>query len=176
MLFDILRHTPAWVWGLFILLLALGLAQTRERSISLGRVVTLPLAMSLFAMFGHASVFRASPWTWVLWLSAAAASAAWFATSDVPAGQRFDARTRLVHMPGSWEPLLLMMAIFSVRYAVAVALALHPQARGDLAVAAIVATLYGGLGGIFIGRMVRTLMSTRRPASTGAGARSAAWG
>ena len=176
MLIDILRHTPLWVWALLTLLIALGLTQIRARTVSLGRVVTLPLSMSLFAMHGNASMFHASPWTWVLWLSAALASTAWFATSEVPAGQRYDARTRLVHMPGSWEPLLLMMAIFSVRYAVAVALALHPQAGGDLAVAAIVATLYGGLGGIFIGRMVRTLLTTRRPTTLTAGARSAAWG
>jgi hypothetical protein len=176
MLFDILRHTPPWVWGLLTLLVVLGLSQTRDRAVSLTRIVALPLGMSLFAMHGNASMFHASPWTWVLWLSAALASTAWFATSDLPAGQRYDARTRLVHMPGSWEPLLLMMAIFSIRYAVAVALALHPQARGDLAVAAIVATLYGGLGGIFIGRMVRTLMSTRRPTTSPSGTRSAAWG
>jgi hypothetical protein len=176
MLLDILRNTPVWVWGLFTLLLTLGLTQTRARTLSLGRVVSLPLGMSLFAMYGNAAMFQVSPWTGVLWLSAALASAAWFATSDAPAGQRFDTRTRLVHMPGSWEPLILMMAIFSIRYAVAVALALHPQARGDLAVAAIVATLYGALGGIFIGRMVRTLISTRRPSHIPSGARSAAWG
>lgn len=176
MFIAILQGTPAWVWIVFAALLALGLAQTRERTRSLRQVVLLPLGMSVFAMVGNASLFQTSPWTWVLWLAAATVTATWFATGDVPAGQHYDPRTRRVHLPGSWEPLVLMMAIFGVRYAVAVALALHPQAHDDLAVGAIVASLYGALGGIFIGRMLRTLLAARCPGRPVATAHFTAWG
>jgi hypothetical protein len=68
---------------------------------------------------------------------------------------QFDTATRSYRLPGSWLPLLLMVGIFFVRYTVAVRLALHPSLVMDTSFVLPVATLYGAVGGIFLGRAAR---------------------
>ena len=122
MFVQVVAHTPLWVWGLLALLIALGLAQSVARKVSLRRVIWLPLAMTALSLHGTLSVLQADQWIWVLWLGAAVATMAWFASSDLPAGVGFEPSTSTFSLPGSWEPLVLMMGIFMTRYAVAVVL------------------------------------------------------
>lgn len=175
MFVQVVAHTPLWVWGLLVLLIALGLAQSVARTISLRRVIWLPLAMTALSLHGTLSVFHAAQWSWVLWLGAAVATVAWFASSDLPAGVGFEPSTRTFNLPGSWEPLVLVMGIFLTRYAVAVVLALHPALTQDVASAAIVSSLYGAMSGVFIGRMLRLLRATHAKPAEPAHA-SVAWG
>ena len=176
MFLQILAGTPIWVWALLSLLIALGLAQSRARSVTLRRVVLLPLVMTALSMYGTYSALHASPWSWILWAGAALATIAWFASGDLPTGVRYETAGRRFHLPGSWEPLALMMAIFCTRYAVAVALAMHPAWAQEVAVAAIVASIYGALSGVFMGRMLRMLMATRETAAPPRTDSSMAWG
>ena len=71
------------------------------------------------------------------------------------------ARIRTFQLPGSWQPMVLMMAIFCTRYVAGVVLALHPELTRDTATAALVASIYGALSGVFIGRMVCMLAAAR---------------
>ena len=176
MILRILAGTPIWVWALLSLLIGLGLVQSRTRSVTLRRVVLLPLAMTGLSMYGTYSAFHASPWSGILWAGAALATIAWFASSDGPAGMRYEATERRFHMRGSWEPLALMMAIFCTRYVVGVALAMHPAWAREVAVAAIVASIYGALSGVFMGRMLRTELATRETAAPPRTDSSMAWG
>ncbi|MEO6623741.1 MAG: DUF6622 family protein [Burkholderiaceae bacterium] len=176
MIAQILAGTPLWVWAMLVLLVALGLTQSRTRTVTLRRVVLLPLAMTGLSMFGTYSAFHASPWSWVLWAGAALATLTWFASADHPAGMRYEAAQRHFHMPGSWEPMALMMAIFGTRYGVAVTLSLHPEWAQEVAVAAIIASIYGALSGVFMGRMLRMILATRPSASPAAADATMAWG
>ena len=54
---DIVHGTPAWVGGLLAALLALGFSATRDRDMSLGRLVLLPIAMPGLALWGVQSAF-----------------------------------------------------------------------------------------------------------------------
>ncbi len=176
MLVQILIGTPTWVWALLTLLVGLGLAQRRPRTVTLRRVVLLPLAMTGLSMVGTYSAFHTSPWSWILWAGAALAAITWFASADAPAGIRYDSAQKRFHLRGSCEPLLLMMAIFCTRYGVAVAIAMHPAWAQDVAVAAIVASICGALSGVFVGRMLRMILLTREPAAPGPPASGMAWG
>lgn len=176
MIMQILAGTPLWVWAMLALLVALGLTQSRARSVTLRRVVLLPLAMTSLSMFGTWSAFHASPWSWILWAGAALATLCWFASGDNPAGTRWDGAQRSFHIPGSWEPMALMMAIFCTRYAVGVSLSMHPEWAQEVAVAAIVASIYGALSGVFMGRMLRMILATHASARPPAADSSIAWG
>jgi len=65
---------------------------------------------------------------------------------------------------GSPWPLLLMWAVFALRYAVAVVLALHPGALRGGAAAIGLTALYGALSGLFAARAWRVLQSADWPA------------
>jgi len=175
MLLHILQQTPTWVWGIFVVLIGLGLAQSVGRTVKLRRVVVLPVVMTLMSIHGTFSAIPSANWSWVLWLGAAMVTITWFASGELPAGARYDARQRVFHLPGSWAPMALMMAIFLTRYAVGVALAIAPALAQDVATAAIVSSVYGALSGVFVGRMLRLLRATRTTA-VAAAASTVAWG
>jgi hypothetical protein len=153
---QIVRHTPAWVWGLFAALMALGASQLRDRTASLVRVSLTPLAMAIFSIWGTFAAFGGSPLfaqALVIWLAAAALL---FAVAvRAHANARYDAAAHSFFIPGSVLPLLLIAGIFLVKYFVGVELAMTPQLVRDAQYALPVAALYGAFSGIFIGRAAR---------------------
>ena len=173
---QILVHTPYWVWVLLLALLWLGLVQTAPRRARLRRVILLPLVMTGLSLYGTSSTFGAVPASWVMWAGAALATLAWVASSQLPAGVRYNAARQVFSLPGSWLPLGLMMAIFLTKYGVAVMLALEPALARDNATAAIVASIYGAMSGVFIGRMARLLRLAQASAVKPGPTAPAAWG
>jgi hypothetical protein len=163
---TILQHTPLWVWGLFAGLMALGLQQVRTRQASLVRVSITPVAMTALAVFGNVSGFWASPLfasVMLTWLLAAAAMVAVFAPLAPPRGTVYDAAARSFHIPGSWVPMALIVAIFLTKYVVGVELAMRPALAQDSQYALIVGALYGLFSGAFIGRTARLWRLAYRP-------------
>lgn len=65
---------------------------------------------------------------------------------------RFSARTQPFHVPGSWMPLALMMALFSLKFGVGVALAHQPELRQSAGLAVAASAAYGLFSGVFLGR------------------------
>ena len=176
MLTEILVHTPRWVWAILLVLLWLGLVQTTPRQARLRRVILLPLAMTGLSLYGTLSSFGTVPASWVMWMGAASMTLAWVASSALPTDVRYEASRRTFSLPGSWAPLALMMAIFLTKYAVGVMLAMQPALAHDSAVAAIVASLYGAMSGVFLGRMARLLRLAQTSGPKPAEAKSVAWG
>ena len=176
MLSNILQQTPIWVWGILAVLIGLGLAQSVDRTVGLRRVVGLPLAMTIMSLHGTFSAIPHANWSWTLWLGASMVTILWFATEDLPAGVRYDAGRRVFHLPGSWMPMALMMAVFFTRYAVAVVLAFAPSLAQDPTTAAMVSSVYGALSGVFVGRMVRILRAARHSGTDAGTAPGIAWG
>jgi Family of unknown function (DUF6622) len=158
---EILRQTPLWVFGLFALLLYLGLLQARARSVGLPRLALLPLAMLGLSLFGVVSAFGARPLALGCWAGALAATAgASFALPPAP-GIRYVADRRAFSLPGSWLPLALMMTVFFTKYAVAVTLARQPALHAAPGFLAVVGCVYGLFSGLFFARALRILRTVR---------------
>ncbi|WP_291010503.1 DUF6622 family protein [Hydrogenophaga sp.] len=151
----ILQGTPAWVWGLLAALMALGLSQTLARQASTARVLALPAAMSVLSLVGVVSAFSSSGRlgaTLVAWLASAAAVMFVLRHLKPARHARFDPQARRFHLPGSWLPLVLIAAIFSLKYMVGIELALQPQTAQQPTFALTVCAVYGALTGIFAAR------------------------
>ena len=157
MLYPILSHTPPWVWAVLFALVWWGLAQTAPRCTRLHRVIVLPLAMTSLSLYSTLSVFGAVPASGWMWLGAGLITLVWVASSGPPADVRYDAAAQMFSLPGSWVPLALMMAIFLSKYLVGVMWAMQPALAHDTTTAAAVASLYGAMSGLFMGRLVRML-------------------
>jgi len=168
----LVRGTPRSVWLLLAGLLAWGIAQRRPRSVSLRRSVALPLGMAALGAWGVVTVARPAGMVWLplaLWLAAAAISAGllWLRRPRAAAGTRYDPVLRRFDLPGSMTPLLLILALFSLKYAVGLESALnaHPGTGFVLAVA----IAYGLGTGCFLVRALRlwrlTLEQRAQPAA-----------
>ena len=162
MILQILIHTPLWVWALLAALLVLGLCQRRARRVRRGQLLALPLALLALGLWSMAPGFISQPMSAVLWLGAIVAATTLGLRLPRPAATRWLADEARLFLPGSWLPLLLIVAIFSLRYAVGVGQVLHPEWRGMALVQWPLALLFGALSGIFLGRALG-LMQLAQP-------------
>ena len=147
MLIQIITHTPTWVFGLLALLLWLGGRQLRAGQVSLVRMAVMPVAMASLSVYGVWSAFGGTPLAALAWALALLLSPA--------TGARYHPESRSFSMPGSALPLALMMGIFFTKYAMGVALVMHPGLAQDAAVALPVSALYGAFSGGFVARALR---------------------
>ena len=161
---EILAHTPTWVFGLFIGLVALGMQQTRERVASLQRMALLPLAMLGLSFYGVWGTFNGSALGAACWLGAVLSVALVCLRFDFARGVHYVAETRSFVMPGSWLPLALMMGIFFTKYGVGIALARHGGLREVDGFVAAVSLVYGFWSGMFFGRAMQIFMTQGRRA------------
>ncbi len=152
MLIQIVLHTPGWVWGLLAALVALGLSQVRDRELSVMRITLLPLGMIALSLSGVLTAFGHFPVALGGW-AAGLGVALTFARSLVAVrGARWLPASRAVHVPGSWLPLALIVALFAIKYAAGATLALHPTRAADPAFAGTLGVAYGLFSGLFLAR------------------------
>ena len=155
MLSSIVTHTPIWVWGLLLLLLMLGFSQTRARSVGMRRILILPLVMTGLSLSGTVSSFGLVPEAVLMWALAIGLTAWLLIRRPAKAQTRYDSASGLFHLPGSWQPMALILGIFTVKYAVGTTLALHPEMATNAEFSIVVGGLYGALSGVFMARAGR---------------------
>ena len=152
MLIGIVTHTPAWVWGVFAALVGFGLAQTREREMSLARITLLPIAMLALSASGVLVAFGHAPWVVGGWLAGLALALRLGRAALAARGAAWQTATRTLRVPGSWLPLALIVALFALKYAAGASLALHPALAAEPRFAGAFALAYGAFGGLFLAR------------------------
>jgi hypothetical protein len=164
----VLQNTPWWVWVLLATLTLLGVQASRPRRM---RVVRALITPGVFVAWGLASLAsRGTPGVVAAWLAAAALGAALGLAVTRLDGVHADRALGLVELPGSWVPLVRNLAIFAVRYGLAVAAARAPTARGqlvfwDLAVSGLSAGYFLGWLAAFVRRYRRARLAARPDAA-----------
>jgi uncharacterized membrane protein len=153
MLPAIVSHTPLWVWALLAYLLYRGWIALGDRAAPLWKVILLPVVMLGLSLQGllqqfwrHASVLEFAALALLL-----AAACSWRTTArqvQVQPG------SSLLLVRGSWRPLAMTLAIFSLKYAVGVTQALHPAWLRGIAIALALGLLYGMFAGFSLGRVL----------------------
>lgn len=171
MLAQIISHTPLWVWAIFVALLWLGGSQLLPRRVTLRRITLIPVAMSGLSLYGVTSAFGSNPLALACWMLALLATLIAATGRTLPAGARYHPADRHFSLPGSPVPLLLMMSIFIVKYAVGAVSASAPQLLHVNGVTEAVSLLYGLFSGLFLSRsfnLWRLALATTRAAEEAA--------
>jgi hypothetical protein len=152
MLLQILQHTPLWVWGLLAALVALGASQTRDRDMTLTRITVLPFVMLALSFSGVSSAFGRVPVAFAAW-AVGVVLALVLARRFIPVrGAAWSPATRLLHVPGSWLPMALILCLFAIKYLAGVSLAMQPALGIDSQFASGCSLAYGFFSGVFLGR------------------------
>lgn len=157
-LIALLSRTPFWVWIVLAVLVAFGLRQARDHVVTRRRAVVQPLALGLFSLWGAASAFGLhaaveGPWLLGLLMGLAANQLAALPrrVQALPGG-RFA-------IGGSWLPMVLLLGVFFMRYAVNVSIAVVPALSAHAGFAAVASLLYGLPAGLLAARAMRILAS-----------------
>lgn len=154
MLIEILKRTPPWVFVLFFALLALGYFQSKGRTVSRSKVSIVPVAMIVLSLYGVFSAFGAAPIGLAFWVLGVAIAIGVGVKLATPQGVTFAAETQSFFVPGSWLPLVLMMAIFFIKYCVGVILARQLPVASETEFVGLVSLSYGLLSGVFLARAI----------------------
>ena len=120
MVIEVLRHTPTWVYILFVALLILGYLQSKDRTSNRLKVLILPIVMSAFSFHSLQTAFGSEL---SVMLSAVVGLLIAFSLvrrSGQPKGVNYLAESQQFSIPGSWVPLVLIMAIFFTKYFVGI--------------------------------------------------------
>ena len=160
---QILSHTPTWVFGLFLGLLVFGLLQARDRKVNRYAAYLLPVGMFALSLSGVQSSFGLAPVPVALWAAGLAGATLagwrWFREPRVA----FDAAGEAFLIPGSWMPLVVIMAIFFTKYVFAVMRALDLELARASWFTMVLSLAYGCFSGYFAARAVGLLDCERRP-------------
>ena len=160
---TIIQHTSTWVWGLLAAVVALGLWQTRTREMSLTRVTVLPLVLMAVSLAGVLSSFGHMPVALAGWAAGIAAALGLARRFVSVRGAFWSARRGVLHVPGSWLPLGLIVSLFVVKYGAGVSLSLAPALATDTSFAGLCSLAYGTFSGLFLARALSLRSLVARP-------------
>jgi hypothetical protein len=157
---NVVTHTPVWVWGLLAMLAALGLFQVRDHVVSRTRALVQPIALGALSFFGTASAFGWHATVQPVWLAGLALG--------FMLNLRLMLPRRVTALPdgrfaigGSWTPLVLILAIFTLRYIGSASMVIVPQLADVPLFAAVASALYGLPSGLLAARAHRLLQAGR---------------
>jgi hypothetical protein len=152
MVLDILRDTPLWVWCVAVLLLWRGYAFTQPQITSGERLFVLPIAFLAVSFVAAVTTFGARAPIIVAWAVGALTSTLVWVSFSQPEDLLFNRQNRTYRVPGSWAPLVLIMAAFFVRYGIGIALARNGDLHTNTLFGVASALIFGGISGAFLGR------------------------
>ena len=159
---QIVSHTPLWVFALFAALLVFGFMQTRSRNVNKLLAYVLPIGMVALSLVGVQSSFGLKVIPIAFWATGLALVTAigyvFFRDTRVS----FDPSRNAYYLPGSWLPLIVIMAIFFTKYVVAVMLALKMDIVASPAFALALSLAYGCFSGYFAARAANLLAQARK--------------
>jgi hypothetical protein len=155
--YQILIHTPVWVFPLFAYLVWQGIKAMRPRTTTIWRSLIVPLIFIVWGLSRLLSGYQHGIGPLLSWSGAALAL--------TPVGLltaktfELDHVTGQINRPGSPIPLLRNVTIFALQYTVAVIAAVDP---GGLTVATLIGrAVSGATTGYFLGRTIALLRQYR---------------
>jgi hypothetical protein len=146
------RHTPIWVFPLFLAVLWLGALHLRERSLSIWTMAILPVVMVGLAVANLAvgSAFLGLAVPAFLFSLAIGAAIGWSLAKRPVAIDREKGSLRL---SGSVTPFLVVIGILALRYVTGYLYGRWPELRANPALALEISATGALLAGIVLGRL-----------------------
>lgn len=129
-IFAILASTPVWVWGALLLIVLIGVRRTQDRIVTTPRLVFMPLIILGLAVSNLATAAASGMGMTGAAIGLLAGMAAGVAIEDRAGAKRASQGVLLIK--GEWVSLVVVLAIFLVRYVSIVVSTVDPAlAAGD---------------------------------------------
>ena len=155
--YQILIHTPPWVWILLAYLVWQGIKAMRPRKAPIWRALIVPFVFIAWGISRIGFGQHDNQWPFVAWGVAALALLPLGVLTPRPFD--VDHKTGEIIRPGSAFALIRNLVVFTLQYTVSVISAID---AGDRALAIIVGrSISGATAGYFFGSMIALLLAYR---------------
>ena len=156
--YQILVHTPPWVWVLLAYLVWQGIKAMQPRTVPIWRALIVPVVFIVWGISRIGLGHQDSAWPLLAWIAAALALLPLGVLTPRPFD--VDHKTGEIIRPGSAFALIRNLVVFTLQYTVSVISAIDAD---DRAVAFIVGrAISGATAGYFFGSMIALLLAYRR--------------
>jgi len=145
MFYEIITGTPWWVYLLLIVLIYRGVRSLSPRRMKLMKLFIMPIIF----VFLFSSKMGADPATYLMFL-AIGCCLGWFLYRKMQI--KADKIKKIILIPGSIIPLILIIFGFCQGYFMGYETAVHPEIFHIVWVSILMVSISGILSGIFIGR------------------------
>jgi hypothetical protein len=161
--YQILIHTPLWVFALFAFLVWQGIQAMQPRTTPIWRALIVPVVFIVWGISRIGVGHQDNAWPLVAWIAAALGLLPLGVLTPRPF--EVDHTTGQIIRPGSVFALVRNLIVFSAQYAVGVISAID---AGDRMLASIAGrTISGATAGYFIGSTIALLLVYRRKRKAG---------
>lgn len=152
-IWNAINGTPWWVWVLFIYILMLGIKAKRARVVPLYKILVLPILFVLlslhtllevpltrvnFSGYFFPALLGLCLGFWQIWRLHI----------------KVDKKRKLLHIPGSWVTLILVLIVFSSKYYFEYTETINPLVVEQIGFVLSMLIISGLCTGIFLGRLV----------------------
>ena len=150
---QVLIHTPLWVFPLFAYLVWLGIKAMQPRTTTIWRSLIVPAVFIVWGLSRLLSRQQDFVWPLLSWVAAALALLPVALLTTQPF--ELDHKTGEITRPGSVVPLIRNVTVFTLQYSIAVIAAVDPDGR---TVATLIGrAVSGATTGYFLGRTIALL-------------------
>ena len=125
---EMARQTPVWVWALFAFLMYRGTMALNGSVTSLPRLAIVPVAFAAWGLWSVATGSHEPGLSSLIWAASFAFGAMLGALRTARTPIQVDRPAGLVALPGSPMVLVLVLVVFSVKYALGAWAAIQPGA------------------------------------------------
>lgn len=152
MIYQILVHTPIWVFGLFFVLLALGLFLSKERTVPISKAFLFSVGMFSWSLINVLVSFRANPSVLLAWSLGVLVVWSLNFRLRLPRDITYLADMKQFHFSGGYSILSLIMLIFFARYVEGAMTGINPALKNTPSFFLTTSLIFGALSGVFFVR------------------------
>ncbi len=157
-----LEHTPIWVLVTFVFFIGYGVKASNDRVVSFWELLILGILLPVFSVHTVLVAFPPAPVVAVAWIFSVLAGLVVGSVVLSTVSVSVDQENKLILMPGTWRPLLLLVLLFACRFFVAFTLASDPNLLRQTFDKLIALGLSGSCGGFFLGQLAISFTKLRK--------------
>jgi hypothetical protein len=161
-MFEILAHTPFFVYVLFVVLVVFGFMQSRNRKVNIFLAYLLPFFMVCLSLLGVLSSFGIKFIPLSIWLGGLLVISFAFYRAFPLKGIIYYSSENKLFIPGSWIPFMVIMAIFFTKYVVGVMNGLQIPLVHDSNFIMLLSLIYGCFSGYFVSRALSLIQAKQK--------------
>lgn len=153
---SIIKETPLYVWAILAYVVAIGIFNLKDHSVTLNKLVFVPLIFIIWSLVSMHYSYGLTVYSFGIWLLGVAIGCGFgWLFAQKKSIHIIDRSKGLILIPGGLSVLMIMVSFFIFRYIRGAAFAMNPELINSMHVVVLDLVFSGILTGFFLGRVAK---------------------